>query len=61
MFQIAIAWLWAKGISSSMISAAQTAYLDDVIGALNVTLTDSDIKNLSHSHKYPIFRLEVNS
>ncbi len=43
MFQIAIAWQWAKGVTSPIIGATKASYLDDAVGALDVTLTAEDI------------------
>lgn len=43
MSQIAIAWQWAKGIASPIIGATKTQYLDDAVGALNISLTSEDI------------------
>lgn len=42
MSQIALAWQWMKGISSPIIGATKTVYLDDAVGALDVKLTDLD-------------------
>ena len=39
MSQIAIAWQWAKGVTSPIIGATKMQYLDDAAGALNVRLT----------------------
>lgn len=46
MSQIAVAWLWAKGVASPIIGATKTSYLDDAAGALDVKLTDEDIAYL---------------
>lgn len=43
MSQIAIAWQWAKGIASPIIGDTKTQYLDDAVGALNISLTSEDI------------------
>lgn len=43
MSQIAIAWQWAKGVTSPIIGATKASYLDDAVGALDVTLTAEDI------------------
>lgn len=43
MSQIAIAWQWAKGISSPIIGATKPQYLDDAYNALDLTLTEDDI------------------
>jgi len=50
MSQIALAWQWMKGISSPIIGATKTAYLDDAVGALKVKLTDSDMEYLEEMY-----------
>lgn len=46
MSQIAIAWLWAKGVASPIVGATKFHYLDDVAGAFAITLTKEDIAYL---------------
>ena len=46
MAQVAIAWQWAKGVSSPIIGATKAKYLDDAVGALNLNLTSADINHL---------------
>ena len=46
MSQIAIAWLWAKGVASPIIGATKPSYLDDAAEALDVKLSDEDIAYL---------------
>lgn len=46
MAQIAIAWQWAKGISSPIIGATKARYLDDAAGALDIELTKEDVAYL---------------
>lgn len=46
MSQIAIAWLWARGVASPIIGATKTRYLDDAAGAFDVKLTSEDISYL---------------
>lgn len=46
MTQIALAWQWAKGISSPIIGATKTRYLDDAVQAFNVHLSSADITYL---------------
>ena len=46
MSQIAIAWQWAKGVSSPIIGATKAQYLDDATKALDLTLTEEDISYL---------------
>ena len=42
----ALTWQWAKGVSSPIIGATKTAYLEDAVKAFAVTLTDDDIAYL---------------
>lgn len=46
MSQIALAWLWAKGVASPIIGATKSHYLDDAVKALNIKLTEKDISYL---------------
>lgn len=46
MSQIAIAWQWAKGVTSPIIGATKAAYLDDAAGALDVSLREEDVAYL---------------
>ncbi len=46
MSQIAVAWLWAKGVTSPLIGATKPKYFDDVANAFNVHLIDEDISYL---------------
>ena len=50
MSQIALAWQWMKGISSPIIGATKTVYLDDAVGALDVKLTDLDMEYLEEMY-----------
>lgn len=50
MSQIAIAWQWAKGIASPIIGVTKETYLDDVVGALDVKLTESDVAYLEEMY-----------
>lgn len=50
MSQIAIAWQWAKGVSSPIIGATKTGYLDDAVGAFDVKLTDEDVAFLEEPY-----------
>ncbi len=43
MSRIAFAWHFAKGVTSPIIGATKAKYLDDAMGAFDVTLTDEDI------------------
>lgn len=46
MTQISLAWQIAKGITSPIIGATKTKYLDDAAGCFNVKLTKEDIDYL---------------
>lgn len=46
MTQVALAWQFAKGVTSPIIGATKTQYLDDAVGALKVSLTKDDIAYL---------------
>ena len=50
MSQFAIAWQWAKGVSSPIIGATKMQYLDDAAGALNVRLTAEGIAYLEECY-----------
>ena len=43
MTGITLAWHFKKGVSSPIIGATKTKYLDDAAGAFNVDLTDEDV------------------
>lgn len=46
MSQIAVAWLWAKGVTSPIIGATKPKYFDDIASAFNIKLTSDDIDYL---------------
>lgn len=46
MTQIALAWQFAKGVVSPVIGATKAAYLDDDVGALDLTLSEEDVAYL---------------
>ena len=46
MTQIALAWHFAKGVTSPIIGATKAKYFDDAVGALNIQLTEDDISYL---------------
>ena len=50
MSQIALAWHWAKGVASPIIGATKAYYLDDAVGALNVSLTPEDVAYLEEPY-----------
>ena len=50
MSQIAIAWLWAKGVTAPIVGATKADYLDDAVGALEVKLTPGDLAYLEEPY-----------
>ena len=46
MSQIAVAWLWEKGVTSPLIGATKPKYFDDVANAFNIRLTQEDVSYL---------------
>lgn len=44
------AWHWAKGVASPIIGATKAHYLDDAVGALNVSLTPEDVAYLEEPY-----------
>lgn len=56
MSQIALAWQYAKGVSSPIVGATKTEYFDDAVKAINVKLTAEDIENLEKFYTPHIVR-----
>lgn len=53
--QIALAWLWRKGIDSPIMGVTKEKYLDDFLGAFAVTLPDDDMHYLDELYQpHPI-------
>ncbi|MCC6093807.1 MAG: aldo/keto reductase [Eubacterium sp.] len=50
MQQVALAWLWARGVTAPIVGATKAAYLEDAAGALDVKLTDEDIAYLEEPY-----------
>ena len=48
--QIAVSWLWSKGITAPIVGITKEKYLDDFIGALDIKLSDEDIKCLEDAY-----------
>ncbi len=46
MSQIALAWQYAKGVSSPIIGATKAEYFDNAVKAVDITLTQDDINSL---------------
>lgn len=53
--QVAIAWLWAKGVAAPVVGVTKEAYLDDFVSALQVKLQKEDIAYLEEAYQpHPI-------
>lgn len=50
MQQIALAWEWAKGVTSPIIGATKASHLDDAVKAFSVKLTPEDIAFLEEPY-----------
>lgn len=50
MQQIALAWLWQKGVASPIVGATKAQYLDDAAGAFSVKLTPEDVAYLEECY-----------
>lgn len=46
MAEIALAWEWAKGVTALIIGAPKNSHLDSSVKALDVKLTDDEVKYL---------------
>lgn len=49
--QVALAWLWQKGMQSPILGVTKEAYLDDFMGAFELTLTAEDMAYLDEPYK----------
>ena len=49
--QVAVAWLWAKGVTAQIVGITKEKYLDDFAGALTVKLTQEDIEYLEECYQ----------
>lgn len=61
MSEIALSWLYKKGVASPIIGASKTKYLDDAINALNIELTEKETAYLEelympHPLKGPLIK-----
>lgn len=61
MSEVALSWLYKKGVASPIIGASKTKYIDDAINALNVELSDEEVSYLEelyvpHPLKGPIIK-----
>ncbi len=50
MSQIALAWQWAKGVTSPIVGATKVAYLTDAAEALKLKLTEEDVAYLEEMY-----------
>lgn len=50
MSQIALAWQWAKGVTAPIVGATKAQYLDDAAAAMNINLTDEEVKYLEEPY-----------
>lgn len=48
--QIAIAWLWEKGVHSPIVGITKEKYLDDFMGAFDIQLDEDDLENLENHY-----------
>ena len=52
MAQISLAWLFAKpGVTAPIIGTTSIEKLDDLIGAVNVQLTEEEVKYLEENYR----------
>ncbi|MEM3488958.1 MAG: aldo/keto reductase [Candidatus Bathyarchaeia archaeon] len=49
--QVALAWLFKKGVTAPIIATTKVEHLEDAVGALNVNLSDDNIKYLEEPYK----------
>lgn len=50
MAQIALAWLWARGIESPIVGCSSAARVDDAVAALDVTLSQEELDYLEEPY-----------
>lgn len=48
--QIAMAWLWEKGVVAPIVGVTKEKYLDDFVGALNIQLSKEDMEKLEMNY-----------
>lgn len=48
--QIALAWLWKKGVVAPIVGVTKEVYLDDYMGAFEVSLSDEEIAYLEECY-----------
>lgn len=50
MSQIALAWQWAKGVTTPIVGATREQYLDDAAQATEITLTPEEVAYLDEPY-----------
>lgn len=48
--QIAMAWLWKKGVVAPIVGVTKEKYLDDFVGALDIQLSKEDMEKLEMNY-----------
>lgn len=51
MSQVALAWLWAKGVVAPIVGSTKANHLDDAVAALSLQLSDADISYLEEKYQ----------
>ncbi len=59
--EVALAWLYAKGVAAPIVGASKTKYIDDALNAMNVSLSKEEIAYMEelyvpHPLKGPILK-----
>jgi aryl-alcohol dehydrogenase (NADP+) len=49
--QIALAWLFRKGVTSPIIGTRKVSHLEDAVGAVDVKITDDEMKYLEETYR----------
>lgn len=49
--QVALVWLWQKGVDSPIVGVTKSDYLDDFIGAFDLTLSTEDMAYLDEPYQ----------
>lgn len=48
--QVAVSWLWEKGVTSPVVGVTKESYLDDFVGALDLKLSQEDLDYLEEAY-----------
>ena len=51
MSEVALSWLYKKGVASPIIGASKTKYIDDAINALDIELNDEEVAYLEELYQ----------